>query len=140
MDELRFLTTLRLSERLLVDLGGIIAIVLGTLLFRWGVAGNASLVVNAQRTKLRLVNAAPGTLLALFGCALLSLSFVKPITYYSGQGEKRVTYSGSVSEDVQSLLKRLMLVDTNDDTASKLAVFKADAEALYRKLFVVSPP
>jgi hypothetical protein len=70
-------------ERLLVVAGGITAIVVGALLYRWGVGGQASLSVEHDRLKMQLLNASPGLFFGLFGSAILIWSLVSPLRYTS---------------------------------------------------------
>lgn len=65
-------------ERLLVVMGAIACIVLGTLLFRWGVRGTSSVGAEAAGQKIQLTNAAPGTILALFGMVVMLTALISP--------------------------------------------------------------
>lgn len=65
-------------ERLLIELGAIGCVVLGTLLFRWGVRGTSTVGAEGAGHKLQLTNAAPGTILALFGMIVMLTALISP--------------------------------------------------------------
>ncbi len=65
-------------ERLLIVAGAIACVVLGTLLFRWGVRGASSVGAEGAGHKLQLTNAAPGTVLALFGMIVMLTGLLTP--------------------------------------------------------------
>lgn len=58
-------------ERILIVLAATLCIYLGYLLFIKGVSGQASLKAQVDRSKLQVVNAAPGIFFAIFGAAIL---------------------------------------------------------------------
>jgi len=64
---------MRFAEKLVALIGGIICIYLGYLLFVKGVSGDASLKVEYDKSKIQLLNAAPGIFFALFGMVILSM-------------------------------------------------------------------
>ncbi len=64
---------LRFVEKLLALAGGILCVYLGYRLFIKGVSGEASLKVEHDKSKLQLLNSAPGIFFALFGMVLLGL-------------------------------------------------------------------
>lgn len=65
-------------ERLLIVSGAIACVVLGTLLFRWGIRGTTSFGAEGAGNKIQLSNAAPGTILALFGMIVMVVSIASP--------------------------------------------------------------
>ncbi len=68
-------------ERSLVVIGGIACIVVGAILYKWGVAGDASLKLEQDKLKFQLLNASPGLFFGLFGVAVLLYSLANPFSY-----------------------------------------------------------
>ena len=54
-------------ERIIIQFGGLLLIFLGVLLFKWGVSGNASLILEKKGFKFQLLNGAPGLFLLCLG-------------------------------------------------------------------------
>lgn len=67
-------------ERLLIQVGGLMSIGLGVLLFRWGVQGATDVEGKGLGFDLKVKNAAPGTMLALFGMVILVAGIGQPAT------------------------------------------------------------
>lgn len=81
MEGLDTLLLLRGMERIVIATGGIVALLLGALLFRWGVSGSASLKARREETELQLINASPGIFFALFGAVILVWGLANPFSY-----------------------------------------------------------
>ena len=84
MDEQQLLALFRGIERILIELGAITTIVLGTLLYRWGVqgppkAGGGDVEASGAGFAFKLTNAAPGSVLAAFGMIVLSVGMASPL-------------------------------------------------------------
>jgi hypothetical protein len=131
-------------ERLLVVAGGIAAIVIGALLYRWGVGGQASLSVEHDRLKMQLLNASPGLFFGLFGSAILIWSLVSPFSYrplandsdtpLPGKGPQ-VVY-GARADALQRLAEAAADADPTLDTPllrRQLQELKDQAKALLRR-------
>ena len=101
-------------ERVVIAAGGITAIVLGALLFRWGVSGTASLKVQRDQLKVQLLNAAPGVFFSLFGAGVLVWSLSNPLGYYPppppGSSGMQVTH-GNSRQAIDNLLEDLLRLD-----------------------------
>ena len=61
------LIVIRGIERIIIQCGGLLLVVLGILLFKWGITEKSSLTIKRKGFKFQLLNATPGVLLALFG-------------------------------------------------------------------------
>jgi hypothetical protein len=83
LDTAIHLALYRTLERVSALAVAAVLIVCGTLLFRWGVGGKASLKVNNGKLSLQMLNAAPGLLFALLGTIVLFFSVVSPLTFDS---------------------------------------------------------
>jgi hypothetical protein len=66
-------------ERLLIEIGGVTTIVMGTLLYRWGVRRPQQLEAAGSGFSFALKNAAPGSVLALFGMSVLLVGLSRPL-------------------------------------------------------------
>jgi len=120
VDGLEALLFARGLERVAIVLGGITAIVLGALLFRWGVSGAASLKVQHDQLKVQLLNAAPGVFFAFFGAGVLLWGLNNPLDYQlpaaetGGEGAAyqglQLTY-GASRQAINSLLDDLLRLD-----------------------------
>lgn len=66
------------AERLLIVGAAAMSIYLGYKLFIMGVTGKASLLVQYEKSKLQLINAAPGLFFALFGALVLAVAISRP--------------------------------------------------------------
>lgn len=73
------LAVFRGVERLLIEAGGITAIVLGTWLYLRGVAGPQAGETHGPGFAFKLRNAAPGSVLALFGMLVLVAGLTNPL-------------------------------------------------------------
>jgi hypothetical protein len=71
-------------ERLLIEAGAIVCVVLGTWLYRAGVAGATQVAAEGLGFKFKMANAAPGTVLAFFGMAIMIVGLMKPLEVTSG--------------------------------------------------------
>ena len=81
-------------ERIIIVIAGIVSLYLGYSLFIKGVSGEASLHVEHNKTKIQLLNAAPGLFFAALGCVILVYSILNNITYYSlntGNNNKEIS-------------------------------------------------
>jgi hypothetical protein len=110
-------------ERMLVVLGGIASILVGAVLYKWGVAGEASLKLERDQVKFQLINASPGIFFALFGAAILVWSLVQPFSYKvasgpashtSERGDVEIVYAQSV-ERLEGFLQKVAGVDPTLD-------------------------
>ena len=79
MDDLQLLLVFRGAERLLIEVGALTTIILGTLLYRWGVRSPQQLEASGSGFSFALRNAAPGSVLALFGMTVLVVGLTRPI-------------------------------------------------------------
>jgi hypothetical protein len=79
MDEQGLLAMFRGIERLVIELGAITTIVMGTLLYRWGIQGAQEVEASASGFSFKLKNAAPGSVLALFGMVVLVVGLRSPL-------------------------------------------------------------
>lgn len=151
MDVIQTLVMFRGIERLIILLGAISTIILGALVFRWGVSGKASLIAEAKEFKFQLVNASPGILLALFGTVVLGYALYKNVSATSEASTiendikpKNITnsyiYTGTDADPIPSLLRRIAKMDMAEadtpDFRSKLATLKRDAERESQKLIM----
>lgn len=75
---LRTIYLFRGIERLAIQVGAIGCIAAGTLLYRWGVQGNSNFSGEGAGFKFQLGNAAPGTVLALFGMIIMGVGLANP--------------------------------------------------------------
>jgi len=79
MDTYELLATFRGVERMIIELGGIAAMVMGTLLYRWGIKGPQDVEASGAGFTFKLGNAAPGSVLALFGMWILLNGLSHPL-------------------------------------------------------------
>lgn len=77
-DLLKTVFLFRGVERLLIQLGAIVCVVAGTLLYRWGITGTTDLKGDGIGVKFEVKNAAPGTVLALFGMIVMTAGLAYP--------------------------------------------------------------
>jgi hypothetical protein len=66
-------------ERLMIEAGAICCVVLGGLLFRWGIQGASNIGGEGAGFKLRLDSVAPGTVLGLFGMSVMGIALFRPL-------------------------------------------------------------
>jgi hypothetical protein len=66
-------------ERLMIEAGAICCVVLGGLLFRWGIQGSSNIGGEGPGFKLRLDSVAPGSVLALFGMSVMAIALFRPV-------------------------------------------------------------
>jgi hypothetical protein len=85
MQDLHLLVVFRGAERLLIEVGGLTTIVLGTLLYRWGIRSPQQLEASGSSFSFALKNAAPGSVLALFGMTVLVVGLMRPVDIRSSQ-------------------------------------------------------
>jgi hypothetical protein len=71
MEVIQTIFLFRGIERLLIQAGAITSIVLGVFLYKWGIQGSTELDGESVGFKFKLKNAAPGSVLALFGMAIM---------------------------------------------------------------------
>ena len=139
MEGLDMLLFFRGLERLIISVGGLFA-----LLFRWGVSGAASLKAQHDKTKLQLLNAAPGAFFALFGCAVLIWGLNRPFDYQlpasanpvNGPGGMQVTYANEQA-DIDRLLENLLRLDSSlaeGRLKTRLEAIQRQARALRESL------
>jgi hypothetical protein len=74
MEAIETILMMRGIERLVISAGGVAALVMGTLLYRWGVQGRTDVNAEGGGYSFKMVNAAPGGLLGLFGMCILVVS------------------------------------------------------------------
>ena len=91
-----FKVLVRGIERTAIVFGGIVSIVLGTLLFKWGIRGKQSASGGLGDFKFHIGNAAPGTMLALFGMAILCMSLFMRIEIDRSYRHHPVTENESI--------------------------------------------
>jgi len=72
---------LRGIERIVIEIGGITSIVMGTLLYKWGVKGREEVDAEGLGFAFKLRNAAPGTVLAFFGMSILVVGLRSPLEF-----------------------------------------------------------
>jgi len=77
------LLIMRGLERLIIQAGAIVLVVVGALLFKWGISGAASLSAEGRGIRFSLLNAAPGLFFALFGMAVMGVGTWRQLTYDS---------------------------------------------------------
>lgn len=79
MDMDQTLVMARVVERIIIELGAIAAMVMGVLLYRWGIKGRSDLSAEGEGFTFKMTNAAPGALLAFFGMAILIVGLRSPV-------------------------------------------------------------
>lgn len=76
-------------ERIIVDLGGVMAIYLVYKLFVMGVTRKINFFAEVENKvisgKMKLLNASPGIIFAIVGCVIISYTFLSP-PYYKAKG------------------------------------------------------
>ena len=92
-------------ERIIIQFGGLLLIFLGVLLFKWGVSGNASLILEKKGFKFQLLNGAPGLFFALFGLVIL----------FTGISGKLI-----IENDLNSLVKHQLALNQNQKEGSNI--------------------
>ena len=149
MESLDTLILIRGLERLLATGGGIVALILGALLFRWGVSGEASLVAQHDQTKLQLTNASPGILVALFGALLLGSSLFSPLridpaaaaSVAQAAQSVRIAYSEDESP-LRAFLEQAMATDPSlppRDLQAQLRNIAREARQVYESRYPPAP-
>lgn len=88
------LSDFRGLERIIIQLGGITLVILGFLLYKWGVTGKASLSVERSGVRFQLLNGAPGLFFALFGAAILCLGIYMQLELPAEGSGKSSVYKG----------------------------------------------
>lgn len=93
-------------ERLLIDFGAIIAIISGTLLFRWGIEAPMDLDVSSggatpNPIRIRMLRASPGVVFCLFGTVILCVAIASPVTIREGKNGPFVV-AANEKDDPQS--------------------------------------
>jgi hypothetical protein len=138
MQDLHLLVVFRGAERLLIEVGGLTTIVLGTLLYRWGIRSPQQLEASGSGFSFALKNAAPGSVLALFGMTVLVVGLLRPVEIKSSQEAETsisaarsaiaapqyreqqalsVNYSGAVDRALKELDRLATLPELSGDPA-----------------------
>jgi hypothetical protein len=68
-------------ERILIQFGAIGCIVAGVMLYRWGIAGTTDATGGNGVFKFEVKNAAPGSVLAMFGMIIMAVALGSPLSY-----------------------------------------------------------
>lgn len=144
-------------ERLLATAGGILSLVCGVLLYKWGTSGTSQLVIEHKDSKFRLTNAGPGLLMGLFGMVVVTISLFRPLenktnlvteTNTQRSGESTTTTSKEMksfyySADAAQTLDRFLTDFTNkkfdakepkDDLINSIQNFQANAVKIKQQL------
>lgn len=58
-------------ERIVIQCGALLLIILGMFLFKWGISDKSNLILKRKGFKFQLLNGTPGLFLALFGTVIL---------------------------------------------------------------------
>jgi hypothetical protein len=128
-------------ERVSVIFGAFALIFLGGILFRWGFTKDTSMSAEGATMKLKLTNASPGVLIALFGAFVLIHTTSKQLGFdlneiAGGQGSSstlRVTYSKEAHNSVSEFLNRLSQLSLDGSAADMrrtLGTIKSQAAEL----------
>jgi hypothetical protein len=135
------------SERLLIIIGGIVAMILGTILFRWGVTGQTDASVAGPSFNLSVKNAAPGTIFMLFGTAILIAGMISPVklNVISNDAPSKdqsdptedppsliwsETEKSSFSQKIIKLRDDIQLINADEAAAENLVAFVEKAKSL----------
>src|SRR5262249_37597658 len=92
MDEELVAVSARCAERLLIAIGGILALYFGYHLFLSRILRGQDAEIQKGDLKIRLMKAGPGVFFALFGSAIMIYGIVNPLSF-----DKR-NYSGNESQ------------------------------------------
>ena len=92
-------------ERIMTSMGGWAIIIMGILVFKWGLSGEANLFIETKRFTFRLLNAGPGVLVTLFGAFLLiSNQFNKLEIKDNGS----VLYKKKIESNIEQKIERYL--------------------------------
>lgn len=122
MELLDSLVFFRGLERLMVVAGGIVSIVCGMFLFKWGVGGEAKLLVRHKETQAQWVNATPGGIVILFGIAVLVVNTVWGLKIDGktmDEGEQALSIQYGKPDDSSVRFLKNFLQATRDDCTNK---------------------
>lgn len=143
-------------ERIIIQLGALLLILLGVLLFKWGISGNASLILEKKGFKFQLLNGTPGLFLALFGLVVLvtgingklvvendlnSLNKLQSVLKQDqkpGQNRFKIFYSNDDKSELYNFLLELKSISADgknmDDLKGILIGFSSRSAKLLKKL------
>jgi hypothetical protein len=127
-------------ERLIISSAGLSIIIVGLFLFKWGLSGAASIVVQAKSIKFQLLNASPGVIVVLFGTFLLyngystRLEVKFPANEAQAPGE--ILFSRpEMKDEIKDFLKDCHTVSLKDSTSfSELKTLINIGGNIYKKL------
>ncbi len=118
---------IRAIERILIVSSGMLSLCLGYFLFIKGLSGKASLKAEYNKSKIQLVNAAPGIFFALFGTVILVVSVwrivaVEVTVPTTSIAEPQLIITGLTTEEIDAVLQLL------DDKEFKGVIWKNDGD------------
>jgi hypothetical protein len=113
----------RALERILIEVGAIVCVVLGALLYRTSMGGTSQVNAEGKGFKISLTNATPGSVLALFGMTVMVFGLIRPLKASQQEGDNGRDSSnvlpsraGSQAGDNHGIEKTTSVVYDRNDT------------------------
>lgn len=102
MEDVALFVVFRGIERLVIEVGAVTAIIMGTLLYRWGVQGQQQIEASGSGFAFALKNAAPGSILATFGMTVLVVGLIRPVEIREATGETQVAAATTLTSKTET--------------------------------------
>ena len=134
MQDLHLLVVFRGAERLLIEVGGLTTIVLGTLLYRWGIRSPQQLEASGSGFSFALKNAAPGSVLALFGMTVLVVGLMRPVDIKTSQASETSISAATTDTAATQYQSKQDALSVNYNSAADRAVKELDRLATLPEL------